>query len=74
VKKLESSEGENIKYLNIKTNYYLIRTGSGKSTLVTLLTRLYEIENKNNSRILIDDIDTKLIDLNVLRKGIAILP
>ncbi len=74
MKKLESSEGENIKYLNIKTNYYLIRTGSGKSTLVTLLTRLYEIENKNNSRILIDDIDTKLIDLNVLRKGIAILP
>lgn len=45
-------------------------TGSGKSTLVKLLLRLYEI---NDGAILLDGIDTREIDLESLRGAIGLV-
>lgn len=45
-------------------------TGSGKTTIVSLLNRFYEI---NNGRILIDGKDIKALNLNDLRTRIAVV-
>ena len=49
------------------------RTGSGKSTLFLSLLRVIE-HNKNDGKILIDDIDIKDIDLDDLRSKLTIIP
>lgn len=46
------------------------RTGAGKSSLISALFRLSPIEGS----ILIDNIDTKTIELEALRKSISIIP
>ncbi|MEN2984301.1 MAG: ABC transporter ATP-binding protein [Dictyoglomaceae bacterium] len=46
-------------------------TGSGKSTLVNLIPRLYDV---SSGRILIDGIDVREIDLKVLRSAISMVP
>lgn len=45
-------------------------TGSGKTTIISLLNRLYEI---NKGRILMDDVDIKDYQLNALRKNIGVV-
>lgn len=47
------------------------RTGSGKTTLISLLFRLYNVER---GMIKIDDVDLERIPLAVLRKNIAVVP
>jgi ATP-binding cassette subfamily B protein len=51
-----------------KTTAIVGATGSGKSTLVKLLLRLYEIQS---GKILIDDIDIRDLDLRSLRAAIG---
>jgi len=46
-------------------------TGSGKSTLVNLIPRLYDV---TSGRILVDGRDIRDIDLNVLRSAISMVP
>ncbi|RZB39026.1 ABC tran, MMR HSR1 and/or AAA 21 domain containing protein [Asbolus verrucosus] len=46
------------------------RTGAGKSSLISALFRLAPLEGN----ILIDEVDTKEIELNLLRKHISIIP
>jgi ATP-binding cassette subfamily B protein len=45
-------------------------TGAGKSTIINLLTRFYDI---NKGKILLDGIDIKLLDKRELRKHISIV-
>jgi len=47
------------------------RTGAGKSTLMTALMRLVELDS---GKILLDGIDTKIIGLTKLRSNIAVIP
>jgi ABC-type multidrug transport system fused ATPase/permease subunit len=47
------------------------RTGSGKSSLMLLLFRMYELEH---GKVTIDGIDISKIGLHTLRKKIAIIP
>lgn len=47
------------------------RTGSGKSTIISLLLRLYDIEEGN---ILLDDIDIKNLSLKSIRENIGYVP
>lgn len=53
-----------------KTIAFVGATGAGKSTIVNLIGRFYEVQK---GEILIDDIEIKQIDLNILRKNIAIV-
>lgn len=46
------------------------KTGSGKTTIINLLNRFYEI---NDGKILIDNIDIKDIEINHLRKKIGMV-
>jgi ATP-binding cassette subfamily B protein len=46
-------------------------TGSGKTTLISLVTRLYDVQE---GRILLDGIDVRSIPLEVLRKAVATVP
>lgn len=45
-------------------------TGAGKSTIINLLGRFYEI---NDGNIFVDDVDLKKYDLNSLRNSIAVV-
>lgn len=54
-----------------KTLAILGRTGSGKSTLVNLLLRLYDIEEGS---IFIDDVEIKDLSLKTLRENIGYVP
>ncbi len=47
------------------------RTGSGKSSLVNLLPRLYDV---SDGKIFIDSLEIKKIPLNVLRKSMGVVP
>ncbi|GGW27057.1 ABC transporter ATP-binding protein [Arenibacter certesii] len=47
------------------------KTGSGKSTILDLIARLYDIDS---GEILIDDIPIKKLNLNSLRKSIGAVP
>jgi ATP-binding cassette subfamily B multidrug efflux pump len=53
-----------------KTIAFVGATGAGKSTIVNLIGRFYEVQK---GEILIDGIEIKQIDLNILRKNIAIV-
>lgn len=46
------------------------RTGAGKSSLISSIFRFAEVDG----HIIIDDIDTSSIDLNMLRSRISIVP
>ncbi len=54
-----------------KTIAFLGNTGSGKSTILNLIARLYETES---GEIFIDDINIKQLNLNDLRKSIGFVP
>lgn len=45
-------------------------TGSGKSTIINILSRFYEIQKGS---IMIDDVDTKQYQLDSLRRGISVV-
>lgn len=47
------------------------RTGSGKTSLVNLITRLYDV---TSGQVLIDGIDVRKIPLDVLRTNIGLVP
>ena len=47
------------------------KTGSGKSTILSLISRLYDV---NNGQILIDGIDIKKVNLFDLRDNIGVVP
>lgn len=47
------------------------RTGSGKSTILELITRMYDVEQ---GQILIDERNIKEMNLNDLRKSISVVP
>ncbi|OMH86204.1 ATP-binding cassette sub-family B member 10, mitochondrial [Zancudomyces culisetae] len=48
-------------------------SGRGKSTIISLLLRMYDLEN-GNGQILIDGIDLKQLNLNNWRSQVAIVP
>jgi len=50
------------------------RTGAGKSSIIQVLFRMVEIEDRNDSEMLIDGVDIRKIGLNLLRKNLAIIP
>lgn len=54
-----------------KTLAILGKTGSGKSTILTLISRLYDT---NNGKIFIDDTSITNVNLNNLRDSIAVVP
>ena len=47
------------------------RTGAGKSSLISLLFRLFEVQR---GRILIDGVDSSQVHLSDLRRRISIIP
>jgi ATP-binding cassette subfamily B multidrug efflux pump len=61
----------NLKIEKGKTLAIVGYTGSGKSTLINLIPRLYDVTEGN---LLIDGIDIKKIPLEVLRSGIGYVP
>ncbi|MFW6269264.1 MAG: ABC transporter ATP-binding protein [Bacillota bacterium] len=71
----DNAEEPVLKDINFKINpgettAIMGETGSGKSTLVRLIPRLYEV---NSGKILIDDTDIKQYDKNTLRKQIGFI-
>ena len=54
-----------------KTLAILGKTGSGKSTILTLISRLYDA---TTGEVLIDDISIKKLNINDLRDNIAVVP
>ncbi len=70
--KAEKPTLENIN-LNIKSGQFIGiigGTGSGKSSLVNLISRLYDIEE---GEILVGDVDVRNYDLKVLRDSVAVV-
>ena len=49
------------------------KSGSGKSTIINLICRLYEVKNVN-SMVQINNMDIKNISINSLRKYISVVP
>ena len=49
----------------------LSKTGSGKSTILDLIARLYDV---GSGKILIDNVPLKKLNLNTLRKSIGVVP
>ena len=47
------------------------RTGAGKSSLVSVLLRMCEVED---GRVTVDGVDTRHVSLNALRSNISIIP
>ena len=47
------------------------RTGSGKSTILDLITRMYDVQE---GQVLIDEKNIKSLNLNDLRKSISVIP
>lgn len=47
------------------------RTGAGKSSIISVLLRLYEIDE---GKILIDNVDTKTMSVEYLRRNITVIP
>jgi len=54
-----------------KTTAFIGSTGSGKSTLINLIPRFYDV---TNGQILVDGIDIRNVTQNVLRKKIGYVP
>ncbi|MBN4082966.1 ABC transporter ATP-binding protein [bacterium AH-315-A23] len=54
-----------------KTIAILGNTGSGKSTIINLIARLYDVKS---GEILIDDINIQQLNLDILRKSIGFVP
>jgi len=50
------------------------RSGSGKSTIFGLLTRLYELSSTGEGRITLDGVDIADLDINWLRNQIGMVP
>ncbi|MEG0935906.1 MAG: ABC transporter ATP-binding protein [Clostridia bacterium] len=46
-------------------------TGSGKSTICALLLRFYDVQN---GRVVVDGVDVRDMDVDVLRKNMAVVP
>jgi ATP-binding cassette subfamily B protein len=61
----------NFKIKHGETLAILGKTGSGKSTIASLITRMYDIEK---GEILMDDIPIKNVNLTTLRKSIGFVP
>ncbi len=49
-------------------------TGSGKSTIINLLLRLYDLQNEASGKILIDGVDIKSVSLKNLRESVGFAP
>lgn len=64
-------KGLNIRVEAGKTLAIVGRTGSGKSTLINLIPRLYDAPE---GTLFVDDIDIRQIPLEILRKGIGYVP
>ncbi|NLZ44528.1 MAG: ABC transporter ATP-binding protein [Clostridia bacterium] len=64
-------DGINLTVKHGETVAILGATGSGKSTLVNLIPRLYEV---TKGRILVDGRDIREIQLRILRDGISMVP
>ena len=50
------------------------RTGAGKSSIIQVLFRMFEIDPKYESEITIDGVNTRTIGLLTLRKSLSIIP
>lgn len=50
------------------------RTGAGKSSIIQILFRMFEIENQPGSEIRIDGVNTKEVGLDLLRRNLSIIP
>ena len=62
---LEIKKGETIAFVG--------NSGGGKSTIVSILPRFYDLDAKNGCEILIDGVNIKDIDLNSLRENISVV-
>lgn len=68
---IEALKNVSFKIEKGKTLAVLGKTGSGKSTILTLISRLYDT---TNGEVLIDDKSIKNINLNDLHDSIAVVP
>ena len=64
---------KNVSFIIEKGNTLAIigKTGSGKSTIVTLIARLYDVDN---GAVLIDDVQIEELNLTSLRENIGFVP
>lgn len=67
---------ENISFVAEKNKSLAIigTTGSGKSTIIDLILRMYDLDQKDSGRILIDGQDVSTVSLKNLRESIAVVP
>lgn len=69
--KIEALKNVNFKLESGKTLAVLGKTGSGKSTIINLITRLYDV---SEGEVLIDNKNIEQLNLNNLRKSIGFVP